>query len=162
MKYNALYILLALLILFFLGKKSVECFNILDYQFSDNNKPLQINSFNTYLNTDDPWVSIKKIFKPVTETSTRRISKYIEPPIVNRVVLETPKPIPKLIDYQFSQLNFPSEPINSMKVNLYAPWSNVKQVDKYIIPQTITPFGKNLYNKYIEDQHKIKNEKNFI
>lgn len=145
--YNVLYILVGLLILFFLCKKSIEHFNILDYQFSDKNKPLQVNSINNYLNVDDPWVSIKKIFKPVTETGTRKISKYIEPSIITKVELETPKPIPKLIDYQFSQFNFPSEPINSMKINTYAPWDNTKQIDKYIIPQTITPFGKNLYDQ---------------
>lgn len=144
---NVLYILLGLLLLFFLSKKSLESFNILDYQFSDKNKPLQIESVNNYLNTDDPWASVKKIFKPVIETETRRVSKYIDPPIVTRVILETPKPIPKLIDYQFSSFNFPSEPINSMKVSNYAPWDNTKQIDKYIIPQTITPFGKNLYDQ---------------
>lgn len=144
---NILYILMGLLILFFLSKKSIERFNILDYQFSDKNKPLEINSVNQYLNTDDPWVSVKKIFKPVTETDARNISKYIDPPIVNRVEIETPKPIPKLIDYQFSQFNFPSEPINSMKISNYAPWDNTKKIDKYIIPQTITPFGKNLYDQ---------------
>lgn len=144
---NVLYILIILLLLFFLSRKSLEHFNILDYQFSDKNKPLQIDSYNYYLNLDDPWASVKKIFKPVSETESRRASKYIETPIVTRVEIESPKPVPKLIDYQFSPFNFPSEPINSMNVSNYAPWDNTKQIDKYIIPQTITPFGKNLYDK---------------
>jgi len=147
MKTYIVIVIVIILLLFFLFKRSFEAFNILDFQFSDENKPLNIDSYSKYLNQDDSWVSTKKIFKPVVANETRQISKYIDAPILTRVNVIQKKQVPKLIDYQFSVYNFPSEPINSMNVNNYDPWSNVKRIDKYIIPQSITPYGKNLYDE---------------
>ncbi len=122
-----------------------EEFNMLDYQFSNENKPLQIPSISQMINYDDTWSYIKKIFKPVLETSQRKIARYIDPPTLNIVEIPKEAPKPKLIDYQFSEFNFPSFPLNSMKITPHRPWTDTKQVDKYIIPQTLTPYATNLY-----------------
>ena len=81
--------------------------------------------------------------------TARNLSVFIPAPTVSRVVVQTESPKPKLIDYQFSEFNFPSNPINKMKLNSYAPWSSVKQIDRYIIPQSVTPYAINLYSDYI-------------
>lgn len=145
-KLRYIFITLLLITIVFFCKRTFEGFNILDYQFSSENKPLNIDSYSRYLNEDDTWVSTRKIYRPVVENG-RQISKYIEAPTLTRVEVIPEKQEPKLIDYQFSVYNFPSEPINSMKVNEYAPWSTVKMINKYVIPQSITPYGKNLYDE---------------
>lgn len=140
--YITIFIIIFSLCLFFM--KTFENFNVLDYQFSNENKPLK--NLGNILNYDDPWVSSKNIYVPVKETLDRKISKYLDEPIITKVEVINPKPSPKLIDYQFSEFNLPSEPLNYMKISDYAPWSTSKKINNYIIPDTITPYGKNLYD----------------
>jgi hypothetical protein len=159
----------------------IEQFNILDYQFSQENTPLYkpsntegLTPFEKYFSVNitdrGPWEQSKNLEqKGVQEATTeiqvqvpgedrtvtqniviRRPSEYIEKPKTNVVFIDSyqKKKFPTIIDYQFSEFNFPSFPINSMKVTPHRPWTDTKQVDKYIIPQTITPFATNLYEVY--------------
>lgn len=149
-----LIVVFFILVVFLLLRKSYEGFNILDYQFGEKNTPLYVNTeiptskplIDIFGQTNDPWV-IKNV--NIIDVTRTNLSEFIPAPTVSRVVVPTEAPKPKLIDYQFSEFNFPSNPINKMKVNSYAPWSSVKQIDRYIIPQTVTPYAINLYSDYI-------------
>lgn len=145
-----LIIVFFILVVFLLLRKSYEGFNILDYQFGEKNKPLYVEKDKSLIpifgQENDPWV-VKNI--NLVDVTSRLRSEFLPAPTVNLIQVPTEAPKPKLIDYQFSEFNFPSNPIDKMKVNSYAPWSSVKQIDRYIIPQSVTPYAINLYSDYI-------------
>jgi hypothetical protein len=190
MKYIILLIFIIFIITLFTFKVKEE-FNILDYQFSQENTPLFVppeatlkpTSFQKYfsINRNDrgPWELSKNLNQPAITEQTREIeidlpnpvsangipspkikktvivrrqSEYIQPSIKNIVEIPKEIPKPKLIDYQFSEFNFPSYPLDSMKVTPHRPWTDTKQVDKYIIPQTLTPYATNLYKVYYNNK----------